>query len=231
VKTKRVKNLLKQMAAIMNKLMTRCLFIIAVIIFGQESFAANQNAKKSQFIKELQSLITPYNSQIIIDRQRIHKIAEQYLHNDEISEDDFNWLKTTAEYYQLVPKQRNDQAFFNALLKRVDVIPSSLIISLAIANGGWIHQSSTKRLNFLCVSPCPSNINAEQRLQHFFFIINTHSRYNNFREQRDQLRSKHQAITGKQLVDSLLSSPTYSPQRTVIKKLVSTRQWQKMDTL
>ena len=219
------------MAAIMNKFITRFLFIIAAISFAQIGFAAKQSSKNHHFIKELQALITPYNTQIIIDRQRIHKIAEQYLHDDEISEADFNWLKKTAEYYQLTPKQRNDQAFFNALLKRVDVIPNSLILGLAVTNGAWTHHPPIKRFDFLCLNPCPSNSNAEQRLQHFFFIINTESRYSNFREQRDQLRSKQQAITGRQLADSLLSSPAYYGQRSIIKKLVSTRQWQKMDTL
>ncbi len=219
------------MAAIMNKVTTRCLFVIAAITLAQYSFAAKQPSKKTIFIKELQNLITPYNTQIIIDRQRIHKIAEQYLHDDEISEPDFNWLKKTAESYQLTPKQRNDQAFFNALLKRVDVIPNSLIISLAIVNGAWVHQNPSKRFDFLCVTPCPTNSDAEQRLHHFFLSVNTHRTYHHFREQRYQLRNQQQTITGRQLADSLLSSPAYLSQRHVIKKLVSTRQWQKMDTL
>jgi Bax protein len=219
------------MAAIMNKIIIHCLFVIAAIALSQYSFPAKHPSKKALLIKELQDIIHPYNAQIIINRQRIHKIAEQYLHDDEISESDFNWLKNIAESYQLTPKQRNDQAFFNDLLKRVDVIPNSLIISLAIVNGAWIHQTPSKRLDFLCLNPCSSESNTEQRLHLFFLSINTQSRYHQFREQRYQLRNQQQAITGRQLADSLLSSPTYLQQRHIIKKLLTTHKWQKMDNL
>lgn len=213
------------MAALMNKFIIRCLFIIVAISFSQSSVAANQKIKKENIIKDLQTFIKSYNSQIIVDRQRVHKIAEQYLHDDEINEADFNWVKKTAEYYQLIPKQRNDQAFFNALLKRVDIIPASLIVALAVADGAWQDQHR------LCLIPCSQAKSIEQQIPLFFISINTQTTYHHFREQRHLLRQQKQRLTGRQLADSLLLSPAYLQQRHVIKKLLTTHKWQKMDNL
>lgn len=208
----------------MNKCVHVYLFIVAVL-FHNLAFAASPNKQQAALINRLVPLINTYNHQLTIDRQRVYKIAEKYLNNDEINEADFNWLKKTADIYQLKPQKRNDQAFFNALLKRVDTIPASLIVALTIADGAWQHNKS------VCLVACSQATNIEQQIAQFFIAVNTQTKYHYFREQRHLLRQQKQALTGRQLADSLLSSPAYLQQRHIIKKLLTTHKWQKMDNL
>jgi hypothetical protein len=89
------------------------------------------------------------NRQILADRDRASGIAERYLGTDEISEDDFNWLKITAEKYGLEPRQRGDQRFFTALLDRIDVVPPSLALALGWLEYGWRPRSDKPIANGL----------------------------------------------------------------------------------
>lgn len=208
----------------MNKCVHIYLFIIAVL-FHSLAFSASSNKSQAALVNSLVPLINTYNHQLTVDRQRVYKIAEKYLHNDDINETDFNWLKKTADIYQLKPQKRNDQAFFNALLKRVDTIPASLIVALIIADGAWQQNKS------VCLVACSQAKTIEQQIARFFMTVNTQNQYLHFREQRHVLRQQKQALTGRQLADSLLSSPAYLQQRHIIKKLLTTYKWQKMDNL
>lgn len=213
----------------MNKFILNLSFIIAFCCFSMTSLAATPS--KKAFLDQLRALINPYNAQIVINRQRIYKISEQYLNNDDISEADFNWLKQTADRYQLAPKQRNDQAFFSALLARVDIIPTNLILALAVTDGAWAYTEPNQQFRFLCLSLCQHTSPVAQRLDDFFLTLNTHAAYYPFREQRRLLRQQQKALKAQYLIDSLATSPAYNITHKVIKKLLYARQWQKMDTL
>lgn len=201
------------------------LFVFLSLCWVNTLHAAPQKASTTRllFTQQLTQQIDSYNQKIIVDRARIQQISEQYLHNDEISEDDFNWLKTTAEYYQLIPKQRNDQAFFDALLTRIDVIPSDFIIALATIEGAW-HYPTDKQLSFLCSQKaqfCPSNA---ESLQDYFHVVNTHPNYQSFRNERTTARQKNYALSSRQLISLLLLSPPHKKQIKLIGKLLPNKK-------
>ncbi len=166
-----------------------------------------------RFIQTLNSALRQQNQQLEKDRARIQRIAQRYLHNDDISESDFNWLKETTRDYQLEPQQRGDQAYFHALLQRVDSVPASLAIAQAIIETGWGEASSTaKAHNPFGLLSGHRNLmqfpNQQAAVAYYVRLLNTAKPYEPFRKLRAQARSKNKNLHGEQLANGLIKYST-----------------------
>lgn len=190
-------------------LLTFCLIIT--------SHATAQNTKSSaqstqHLISTLNKLLQQQNQQLLADRLRIDRIAQHYLNNDDISEDDFNWLKTITHDYQLAPQQRGDKAYFNALLHRVDVIPASLAIAQALLETDRSHTSSAQKANnpfgLLCQRPCQQQLmrfpTQQAAITYYIHLLNTAKAYEPLRKLRAQARKQQQKLRGEQLANGLI---------------------------
>jgi Bax protein len=87
--------------------------------------------RKNVFIKMTLPLILLVNERIMRDRMRIHILRTLIESRVEIPQDDVAWLARTSERYGLA---RLD---FDALLRRVDVIPPSLALAQGAEETGW----------------------------------------------------------------------------------------------
>lgn len=152
------------------------------------------------------------NRDIMTNRTHLQIIATQYLQTDELSEEDFLWLKNLADRYGLEPRQRGDQSFFNALSKRVDIVPPSLLAAHALLEG---RQNTKSSGDFRRCAPCRS-------LQHpaagrtdwpaIFHAVNQGSEFEGLRQKRANLRLAGQTPQGAGLsmdAGSLISGPGY----------------------
>jgi Bax protein len=137
------------------------------------------------------------NTRILQDRARLIRVSDTYLTTDDISEDDFNWLKTTAELYGLQPRQRGDKNFFNALLSRIDAVPPSLALGQ-----GWLEYAWRKAPPDACRHHCTPLL-APEDMHAWVHALNTGQRHVGFRARRGELRRQQKPLTAAGLAPAL----------------------------
>ena len=164
--------------------------VLAVTGFTPSAALAAKPPAYAVMGQRLQTL----NNQILADRSRLSGVADQYLSSGDLSEEDFNWLKITAEKYGLQPRRRGDETFFKALMSRIDAVPPSLALAQGWLEYGWLPPKSTARAARMLP---PEDMHA------WVHALNTEDRYAAFRRQREDLRRRHQPLTAKALAPAL----------------------------
>lgn len=193
------------------------------------------------FIQSLNHTLQQHNQQLLKQRSRIQTIAQRYLHNDDISEADFNWLKNITNDYQLIPQQRGDQAYFQALLRRVDVVPPSLAIAQAIIETGWGEAASTAKANNPFGLQCGHHCRQHHRnlrqfpsqqaaVAYYVKLLNTAKAYEPFRQLRAQARLKNKKLRGEPLASGLIKYSTQGHRYiSKIQETIKINQLEKLD--
>lgn len=174
------------------------LFLLCLTAFTCE--ARNAQPAWTAMGVRLQTL----NREILADRERVAAIANQYLNSDDISEDDFNWLKLNAEKYGLEPRQRGDRNFFNALLSRMDVVPPSLALAQGWLEYGW-RQSPPTRFPPACAPRCLARDRslAPEDMHAWVHTLNTEPMGASFRNLRSQLRQQNRKLSAEAMMAAL----------------------------
>lgn len=149
------------------------------------------------------------NTGILADRERLLRVSATYLRTDDINEDDFNWLKTTAEQYGLQPRQRGDQNFFNALISRIDAVPPSLALAQGWLEYGWRNPAAEPGCRRHCTPLLPP-----EDMHAWVHAVNTAPRYAAFRTAREALRQRQQPLTATGLAPSLEPLTSEGPRYT-----------------
>ena len=107
------------------------------ILLGVEvpEFSAYTNVqeKKKAFFDYFLPLIDEKNRQLTQDRERIIRLSRQ----PELKGSDLDWLGALADHYQLTTQGVFGAKDFEALLMRVDILPSSLVLSQAAIESAW----------------------------------------------------------------------------------------------
>lgn len=152
------------------------------------------------------------NREIRTEREHLQIVATHYLQTDDLSEDDFLWLKTTADRYGLQPRRRGDQSFFNALLQRVDRVPPSILAAHALLEGRAAAASGGDARRCLpCRSPHAFTATRTD-WRALFQAVNHDASFERFRQRRADARLAGQAPQGADLsisAGSLVSGPGY----------------------
>lgn len=164
--------------------------VLAVTGFTPSAALAAKPPAYAVMGQRLQTL----NNQILADRSRLSGVADQYLSSGDLSEEDFNWLKITAEKYGLQPRRRGDETFFKALMSRIDAVPPSLALAQGWLEYGWLPPKNTARAARMLP---PEDMHA------WVHALNTEDRYAAFRRLRENLRRRHQPLTAKALAPAL----------------------------
>lgn len=174
--------------------------------------------RKRLFVALLLPIIKSENRQLLIDRARIDRIESELTNEDDISRDDFFWLKETAEHYDLDPAARRNPEFFNSLRKRVDIIPASLIIAQAALESGWGRSQVTHESNNFfghycygkdCGVPAPGAGDLRifksptDSVRAYMHNLNSHAAYRKLRSARAALRANGKPVTGTLLAPNL----------------------------
>ena len=87
--------------------------------------------KKSVFFKSVLPLVLQVNEQILEDRARLKRIAENAGAGKAIAAEDRLWVAMMSKRY------RTERGDYDALLQRVDIIPPSLALAQAAKESGW----------------------------------------------------------------------------------------------
>jgi len=187
-------------------------------------------AKKRAFFSYLRPHIETANADIRADRARLQAIAEDIEHHEP------NWLerrflRNLAAQYDIELEEPPDYAALAPkLLRRVDVVPASLMLIQAAKESGWGTSKFAVIGNNLFGQQCFERgcgyvptarergrrhevarfESVEDAVRAYLHNVNTHPRYKAMREIRAQLRNASQSLSGTRLADGLLA---YSERR------------------
>jgi len=87
--------------------------------------------RKAVFISLLLPLVLEANAQIAMERRRLSYAIDQQAAGHDLSRDLADWIGKLAKRYKGSPDRLDD------LLRRVDTVPSSLVLAQAAAESGW----------------------------------------------------------------------------------------------
>ena len=98
---------------------------------------ATAQEKKAAFIDYLLPRVAEVNAESAAGRRRLLRIRAQLAEAGGTGYFDGRWLRRLAGTYEFDPPDELDVDFADRLLRRVDVIPPSLVLAQAAEESGW----------------------------------------------------------------------------------------------
>jgi len=192
-------------------------------------FAAIMNVaeKKASFFDFLSPYIDTVNQQILIQRQQLITLREKLINGLTLDRNDMNFLSSLRVEYELENESLSTQDIINRLLRRVDIIPSSLALAQAANESAWgTSRFATEGNNFFgqwcytegCgIIPARRLAGANHEVKRFNSVfdsvdayimnLNTFPNYQKLRDIRQQVRQSGRSVDGISLSEGL---DTYS---------------------
>lgn len=184
--------------------------------------------QKSRFIYFILRYAQAANQHI--NQQREKLLSLSLMPHSQISEPDRRWLASLADQYKLANFDFKHTKSWEELLKRVDIVPNSLVVAQAIEESGWGRSRFARQgynyFGLWCfrqdcgIVPAdrdPRDIHEiqifsdpQEAVSKYMLNMNTLSAYVQLRELRKQLRDRQSPITGKVLYSAIA---TYSTRR------------------
>jgi len=185
-------------------------------------FAAMTDIKerKKAFFHYLTPFVNEKNNLILRDRERLNKLLNS---NKKLSVKNKKWISTLREDHKLKKLDNYSKDDIKALLNRLDIIPTSLVLAQAANESAWgTSRFATKGNNYFgqwcfrkgCgLVPESRDNDADHEVRKFndaresvFAYIdnlNTNAAYKKLRAARMKLRQEKEDITGLYLVHGL----------------------------
>jgi len=192
-------------------------------------FAAIQDVaeKKASFFEFLSPYIDSVNQQILAQRQRLITFREKINNGSTLTRNEMNYLSGLRVEYELENEVLNTANLVNRLLRRVDIIPSSLALAQAANESAWgTSRFAIEGNNFYgqwcytegCgIVPARRIAGANHEVKSFDSVfesvkayimnLNTFPNYQKLRDIRQQVRQGGRSIDGISLSEGL---DTYS---------------------
>tara|TARA_R110000868_G_scaffold392875_1_gene663711 strand:+ start:23565 stop:24341 length:777 start_codon:yes stop_codon:yes gene_type:complete len=194
---------------------------------------------KSQFIHYILQRSEISNRQILKDRARLLSLYHDYKNDDRINLNNRHWLVQLSNRYDIDIAKVKTAQDWEAALKRVDIIPNSLVIAQAINESAWGRSRFAIQGNNYFGLWCyregcgivperrpPGAIyevakfpNAQTSVNVYMHNLNTHSTYKHLRAIRYWLREQNKPVTGLALAPALVY---YSTRREAYVKSITT---------
>lgn len=86
-------------------------------------------AERAREAQALLPAIRAANRQALADRARLMQVEQLFLQHDEISREDFEWIKALADARDMDPRARRNNEFFAELRRRVDSVPEAMVLA------------------------------------------------------------------------------------------------------
>ena len=175
--------------------------------------------RKAIFFKTVLPLILQVNDEIWADRQRLRDLHTRARDGKYLPAVDRLWLIVLAERYKV---NRDD---WKELLKRVDIMPTSMALAQAAEESGWGTSRFSREGNAIFgewtfsdsegLVPLKREAGKTHKVRAFRSLLdsvrsyarnlNTHRAYRKLRTLRQQLRRDGTPIRGRQLIETLTS--------------------------
>ncbi|WBU49501.1 protein bax [Kosakonia pseudosacchari] len=170
--------------------------------------------RKKAFLRTVMPYITSKNSAITAERNWL--LSKQY--NSQWSSAERARLKDITQRYKISWNGNTRRIPWNALLERVDIIPDSMVATMAAAESGWgtskLARTNNNLFGMKCAKgACKNGAGKVKGYSHFNSLqesvdayvtnLNTHTAYASFRKSRAQLRKADQEVTATNMIHKL----------------------------
>lgn len=224
-----------------------CLVVIGV--FAKPDFSSfNSTAARNQaFIAYILEQSTVVNQQIMQTRAKIDSLQQQ----KQLSATDQRWLQQLAADYRLTNFNPNNKKDWTQLLKRVDVIPNSLVLAQAANESGWgtsrfARQGSNyfglwcrrqgcgmvpRRRADTATHEVRTFDDAFASTQAYIHFLNTNPAFVKLRQLRQNMRIQDNAIVGDELAQGLTPYSALGNQYVqIIRAMMTSYEFKKYDS-
>ena len=170
--------------------------------------------RKKAFLRTVMPFITSQNAAITADRNWL--ISKQY--QNRWSPSERTRMKDIAARYKVKWSGNTRNIPWNTLLERVDIIPTSMVATMAAAESGWGTSKLARNNNNLFGMKCgkgrctnaPGKVkgysqfgSVKESVNAYVINLNTHPAYSSFRKSRAQLRKADQEVTASAMIHKL----------------------------
>lgn len=170
--------------------------------------------RKKAFLRTVMPYITSQNAAITADRNWL--ISKQY--QNRWSPSERACMKDIAKRYKVSWSGNTRRIPWNTLLERVDIIPTSMVATMAAAESGWGTSKLARSNNNLFGMKCtkgrctnaPGKVkgysqfaSVKESVSAYVTNLNTHPAYSSFRKSRAQLRKADQEVTATAMIHKL----------------------------
>ncbi|PPZ51719.1 hypothetical protein C5P43_31425, partial [Escherichia coli] len=170
--------------------------------------------RKKAFLRTVMPYITSQNAAIAAERNWL--ISKQY--QGQWSPAERARLKDIAKRYKVKWSGNTRKIPWNTLLERVDIIPTSMVATMAAAESGWGTSKLARNNNNLFGMKCmkgrctnaPGKVkgysqfsSVKESVSAYVTNLNTHPAYSSFRKSRAQLRKADQEVTATAMIHKL----------------------------
>ena len=210
-----------------------------------------EDDKKRNFIKKILPSIFKYNKMILAERNRLIEIKDYLNTYKTLNKKDQLFIENLANKYSVAIKNTHKIDIINNLIFKVDVIPNSIVLAQAANESGWGASRFAKDYNAffgqytydssLGVVPAERPDGKKHLIQFFssidesvksyFYNINTHNAYKEFRELRKKLRDKNLPLDVKLLISKLDSYAEDENYIKSINSIISKNKLQNLDNI
>lgn len=211
------------------------LLLLVVICLPYHSMAKKLTHK--HFIAFILRKAAIINGDILQQRQQLLNLYHQFHEHKPLSTQHVAWLVSLAKHYNSTKTNFNHPAAWQQLMKRVDIVPNSLVVAQAINESAWGTSRFAKQGNNYFGQWCYSKNcglvpqqraagasfevkkfpNALSSVRSYMRNLNSNSLYRQFRTQRHMLRLAGEPIYGLNLVNTLTM---YSTKRKAYVKII-----------
>jgi len=189
------------------------------------------DAKRRTFIRILIPLVLKVNEDILQERAEIEKIQQKFQSGEKLNEKELDLLEKKAEKYNIFTRIKGDdrtQILLRRLLKNVDAVPTSIMVSTAAIFTDWGTSRLANDANSLYLEEIwyedkglkPLNDEkADYRYRIFSSLeeciaaralkLNSHVNFNYLREIREMSRRQKRPPYGPQLVTQMLKDSNF----------------------
>lgn len=187
-----------------------------------ESFT-DVEAKKAAFFNYLQPYIYAENRQILAQREVLLGIRDKIRQGQSLSRRESAFLSTISEEYEVETVNQHTESHLRQLLRRVDILPSSLVLAQAANESAWgTSRFAVEGNNFFgqwCYTEGCGLVperrrdgayhevkafnNVGESVHAYFMNINTFPSYQKLRRIRQQLREEGTEIDSITLTEGL----------------------------
>lgn len=184
----------------------------------------NTSARKRAFFEYMIPRIHAANEEVMREREWLLGLGHQLLDGRALTEVQRSALSRAEMRYALNEGEGTDAERVGRLLKRVDIVPESLVIAQAAKESGWgTSRFAREGNNFFGIwcfyEGCGMKPlrraegrthevamfdTVEEGVRYYIRTINTHAAYEDLREMRAEARRRQQRLPGEQLAVGLM---------------------------
>lgn len=238
------------MTTLFKSLLLACLICVSSVNVYSAPLISG---KQSQFIKQMLPEVRKANAEVRLSREQLLIVHSKWLKTHQLSSRDQLWVQKVAVEYKFKDFNSKDKASWEKLIRRVDVLPESLILAQAIHESDWGQSRIAKQVNnyfgrFCFTSGCgmaPMKRHGKgdtHEIKRFSSLyasvgdyirnINTHKAYQTLREERSKIHANKQELHGSNLARHLSKySEDGATYVSMVKAIIHAYKLEKLDTV